>query len=91
MVQTELTLVGSLSQCSQADTAVQSFRSFFPQDDKQGVSGVAVLWHVERVRHRVHLSLQPDLDDLHRSDDEHGFSNTSSETSCEPNEADFDE
>ena len=44
--------------------------------------GVAVLGHVERVRHRVDLGLQPNLDDLHRAHDEDGFCYTCSETGC---------
>lgn len=43
---------------------------------------VSVLWHVQRVGHRVMLSLQADLYNLHRSYDGDRFRDTSAKTGC---------
>lgn len=51
------TLVSSLPEGSERDSAVQSTETLLADDGVQSVRSIAVLWHVERVSHRVALGL----------------------------------
>lgn len=71
----------TLSQSSEGDTAVKGAETLLLDDGVKSVGGVAVLWHIEWIGHGVVLSLEANLDDLHRSDNGDSLSNTGSETS----------
>ena len=73
-------LVAALAQCGQRDAAVQRADALLLHNRVQRVRRVAVLGDVERVRHRVVLSLQPDLDDFHWRHDGDSFGYAGRET-----------
>lgn len=75
-------LVGSLSEGCQGDTAVQNAEAFFLDHGEQSVRGTAVLRGIQGVSQTVVLGLQTNFDDFHRVDNGHGFGNTGGETSC---------
>jgi hypothetical protein len=75
------TLVGRLPQSRQADSPVERREPFLLDDPVHRMSGIAVLWHFERIRERVQLGLEPDLDHLHRGHDEDGFSRSRQQSS----------
>ena len=71
--ETVRTLVRRLPQCGERHAPVQRAEAFLADDGVHGVRGVAVPRRLQRVRERVHLRLQADLDDLHRVYDHHGL------------------
>jgi hypothetical protein len=75
-------LVCALAQCRERNTTPQSCCALFLHHRIQGVGSVSVLWYVEGVGHGVVLRLQSDLDDFHWCNNDDGFCDTSSETSC---------
>lgn len=74
-------MVGGLTESGEGDSTVESSGTFLSKNEIQSVGGISIFGNVERVGHRVHLSLQSNLDDLHRTDDGDSFSDSSSETS----------
>lgn len=66
-------LVRSLSQSRQTDTAIQRTDALLLDDSVQRMRRVSVLWNIQRVGHGVVLRLQPDLDDLHGRHNGHGL------------------
>jgi hypothetical protein len=76
-------LICRLPECREGNSAVEGPGTFLAEDEEEGVGGVAVLGDVERVGHRVDLSLQANLNDLHRAHDEDSFRDSSSETGCD--------
>ena len=61
-----LTLISCLTSGSQRDTSVEGAESFLLDYRVQRMSSVSVPRHLERVRERVLLCLQANLDNLHR-------------------------
>lgn len=77
-------MIGRLPERGQGDAAVERPRALFADDFVDGVARVAVLRRLERVRERVLLRLQPDLDDFHGRHDEHGFRRPRAQSGCQP-------
>jgi hypothetical protein len=70
-----------LAKGGEGDTAVEGSGPLLFQDEIESMGSVAVFGNVERVGHRMLLGLQPNLYDLHRAHDRHGFGSTRTQTS----------
>lgn len=74
-------MIGGLTESGEGDSTVESSGTFLSEDDVESVGGISIFRNVERVGHGVNLSLQSNLDDLHRTNDGDSFGDSSSETS----------
>jgi hypothetical protein len=75
-------LICSLPESSQRNSAVQRPKTLFTDDLVDGMSSVPILRSFLGVGEGVHLCLQPDLYNLHRTHDSNSFRNTGAQASC---------
>lgn len=75
-------LVRRLAQRGERDPAVERAEALLAHDRVHGVARVAVAGRLERVRERVLLGLEPDLDDFHGRDDEDCFGYACAQAGC---------